>query len=150
VSLRRVVVTGIGAVALGGTGREAFWERIVSGRPAIRRISRFDPSPYRSRVAAECYFDPSAAGLTPREVRRCDRYAQFALAASAEAVADSGLGFSPASREDRDAIGVCLGTAVGATTTLEKEYVVASDGGRRWDVDADHCMPFLYRAMHRS
>src|SRR5687767_11220233 len=88
---RRVVVTGIGGVAPGGPGREAFWERITSGKPAIRRISLFDATEYRSRIAAECDFDPAAAGLTPQEVRRCDRFTQFALAASDEALADAAL-----------------------------------------------------------
>ena len=62
---RRVVVTGIGVVAPGGTGREAFWELITAGRPATRRITLFDPSRFRSRIAAEGDFDPVAAGLTP-------------------------------------------------------------------------------------
>jgi len=144
---RRVVVTGVGAVAPGGVGREAFWARITGGRPAIRRITRFDPAEYRSRIAAECDFDPVAAGLTPQEIRRNDRFAQFALAASAEALGDSGLRVE---EEDPDRIGVSLGTAVGATVTLEDEYVVASDAGRHWEVDPGHGMPFLYRAMHPS
>ncbi|MFE2427331.1 beta-ketoacyl-[acyl-carrier-protein] synthase family protein [Streptomyces sp. NPDC059373] len=144
---RRVVVTGVGAVAPGGVGREAFWDRIVGGRPAIRRISRFDPTEYRSPIAAECDFDPVAAGLTPQEIRRNDRFAQFALAASAEALLDSGL---RTEEEDCERIGVSLGTAVGATVTLEDEYVVASDHGRHWEVDPGHGMPFLYRAMHPS
>ncbi|WP_407645927.1 beta-ketoacyl synthase N-terminal-like domain-containing protein [Actinacidiphila oryziradicis] len=56
------MVTGIGVIAPGGVGREAFWERITGGRPAVRRISRFDPSEYRSRIATECDFDrPSQA-----------------------------------------------------------------------------------------
>jgi minimal PKS ketosynthase (KS/KS alpha) len=141
---RRVVVTGIGAVAPGGVGREAFWQRVTGGRPAVRRISRFDPAPYRSRVAAEADFDPAAAGLSPREIRRNDRHAQFALAASAEALDDSRLDLAAV---DTERIGVSLGTAVGSTITLEDEYVVASDAGREWEVDPGHGMPFLHRAM---
>jgi minimal PKS ketosynthase (KS/KS alpha) len=145
---RRAVVTGIGVIAPGGVGREAFWERITGGRPAVRRISRFDPSEYRSRIAAECDFDPAESGLTPQEVRRNDRFAQFALAACAEALSDSGIVLDGGrTTEDTDRIGVSLGSAVGATITLEDEYVVASDGGARWEADADHGTPFLYRAM---
>jgi minimal PKS ketosynthase (KS/KS alpha) len=145
---RRAVVTGIGVIAPGGVGREAFWERITGGRPAVRRISCFDPAEYRSRIAAECDFDPAEAGLTPQEVRRNDRFAQFALATSAEALSDSGIVLDgDRTTEDTDRIGVSLGTAVGATITLEDEYVVASDGGARWEVDADHGTPFLHRAM---
>ncbi|HEX2314449.1 MAG TPA: beta-ketoacyl-[acyl-carrier-protein] synthase family protein [Thermomonospora sp.] len=142
--MRRTVVTGIGVVAPGGRDREEFWRRIVSGRPAVARIRAFDPAPFRSQVAAECDFDPAAYGLTPREVRRNDRFAQLAIAAADEAFADGGL--DPAAvRPERT--GVSLGSATGAAYTLEREYVVASDGGRDWVVDARHLMPFLHRAL---
>ncbi|WP_131747165.1 beta-ketoacyl-[acyl-carrier-protein] synthase family protein [Frankia sp. Cppng1_Ct_nod] len=141
---RRVAVTGVGVVAPGGVTREAFWSSLTEGRTATRRITFFDPSPFRSRVAAECDFDPSAAGLSPRQIRRSDRYIQFALAAAAEAVTDSGIVFDEATA---DATGVAMGTAVGATTALETEYVVASDAGREWLVDPDHAAPFLYQAL---
>jgi minimal PKS ketosynthase (KS/KS alpha) len=142
--MRRSVVTGIGVVAPGGSGRDAFWSLISSGRPAIRRISFFDPSPFRSQIAAECDFDPVAAGLTASERQRTDRYVQFALAASIEALADSGLGTD---EETRQRTGVVLGSAVGGTTALEREYVVASDSGAEWLVDHSRTMPFLYQAL---
>ncbi|GIG92080.1 beta-ACP synthase [Plantactinospora endophytica] len=129
-------------VAPGGGSREEFWQRIVDGRPAIRRISRFDPEPFRSQIAAECDFDPAASGLTPREVRRTDRFVQLALVAADEAVADAELG-----GVDRDRLGVSLGTAVGSTIRLEDEYVVASDHGRNWVVDHRHALPFLYQSL---
>jgi minimal PKS ketosynthase (KS/KS alpha) len=131
-------------MAPGGLGREAFWERITSGRPAIRQISSFNPAPFRSRVAAECDFDAAHWALTPREVRRNDRFALLAMAAADEAVADSGLEL-PA--PDAHRIGVSLGSAVGATIRLEEEYVVASDGGQNWMVDAAHRRPFLYQSL---
>ncbi|MEI5006932.1 beta-ketoacyl-[acyl-carrier-protein] synthase family protein [Streptomyces sp. NPDC058423] len=141
---RRAVVTGIGVIAPGGSGREEFWDRITSGKSAIRTVTCFDPGPFRSRIAAECDFVPSEHGLTPREIRRNDRFAQFALAAAAEAVEDSGIDLAAA---DTDRIGVTLGSAVGASITLEDEYVVASDHGREWEVDPQHTMPFLYQAL---
>ncbi|WP_019544135.1 beta-ketoacyl-[acyl-carrier-protein] synthase family protein [Streptomyces sulphureus] len=141
---RRVVVTGLGLVAPGGADREAFWERITSGRTATRRITAFDPSAFRSRIAAECDFDAEAAGLSPKETRRSDRYVQFALAATAEALADSGLDPDDALRERT---GVTLGSAVGGTLALEQEFVVASDSGREWLVDPDFTSPFLYQAL---
>ncbi|MGW1955708.1 beta-ketoacyl-[acyl-carrier-protein] synthase family protein [Streptomyces sp. NPDC001920] len=141
---RRAVVTGIGVIAPGGVGREEFWDRVVSGKSAIRTITSFDPSPFRSRIAAECDFDPAERGLTPREIRRTDRFAQFALASAAEAVEDSGLDLGVA---DTERVGVCLGSAVGASITLEEEYVVVSDHGREWEVDPRHAMPFLYQAL---
>ncbi|MEU5311963.1 beta-ketoacyl-[acyl-carrier-protein] synthase family protein [Streptomyces sp. NPDC021562] len=138
---RRVVVTGIGAVAPGGSTREDFWARIVSGKPATRRVTFFDASEYRSQVAAEADFDPVVAGLTPQEIRRNDRYGQFALVAGSEAVADAGLDTGAWNGERA---GVLLGSAVGATMRLEDEYVVLSDHGRRWEVDGRYAMPFMY------
>ena len=141
---RRSVVTGIGVVAPGGGSREEFWNRIIDGKPAIRRISSFDPTPFRSQIAAECDFDPAAAGLTPREVRRMDRFVQLAIVSADEAVRDAGL--DPAV-VDTNRVGVSLGSAVGATIRLEDEYVVASDRGRDWVVDHRHAQPFLYQSL---
>ncbi|MGJ6961330.1 beta-ketoacyl-[acyl-carrier-protein] synthase family protein [Streptosporangium sp. G11] len=142
--MRRVVVTGIGVIAPGGVGREEFWNRIVDGKPAVRRVTAFDPSPFRSQVAAEVDFDPAGHGLTPREVRRMDRFVQLAVACADEAVADSGLDLGAA---DPERAGVSLGSAVGATITLEEEYVVASDRGTDWEVDHRHLKPFLYQSL---
>src|SRR3954454_22933143 len=119
--MRRSAVTGIGVVAPGGTTRETFWDRITSGKTATRRVTLFDPSSFRSQIAAECDFDPVAGGLTPREIRRMDRYVQFATAAGIEAMADSGIELS---EEELERTGVVMGTAVGGTTSLENEYVV--------------------------
>lgn len=141
---RRTAVTGIGVVAPGGATRDRFWATVTAGRSATRRITFFDPAPFRSQVAAECDFDPVAAGLTPRERRRADRYVQFALAAAAEALADSGLELTD---ETRERTGVVLGSAVGGTMALEREYVVASDSGADWLVDPDCTAPFLYQAL---
>ncbi|MFI6493622.1 beta-ketoacyl-[acyl-carrier-protein] synthase family protein [Streptomyces sp. NPDC050564] len=138
---RRVVITGIGVVAPGGTGTKAFWDLITSGRTATGRISFFDPAPFRSQVAAECTFDPVQQGLTPREVRRMDRATQFAVVGAREAVHDSGLDFGA---PDPARIGVTIGSAVGATMGLEEEYVVLSDSGRKWLVDNSYGVPHLY------
>ncbi|WP_433493361.1 beta-ketoacyl-[acyl-carrier-protein] synthase family protein [Micromonospora sp. CA-248089] len=141
---RRTVVTGIGVVAPGGATRDRFWKTITEGRTATRRISFFDPSPFRSQIAAECDFDPDAAGITLAERQRADRYVQFALACSAEALADSGLTLTDAQRERA---GVVLGTAVGGTMALEQEYVRVSDSGRQWLVDHALGGAYLYQAL---
>jgi minimal PKS ketosynthase (KS/KS alpha) len=143
-SPRRTVVTGIGVVAPGGTTRDQFWAAITAGRTATRRITLFDPSPFRSQIAGECDFDAAAAGLTVPERRRTDRYVQFALAASIEALTDSGLRTDEATSQRA---GVVLGSAVGGTTALEREYVVASDSGAEWLVDHDRTTPYLYQAL---
>jgi minimal PKS ketosynthase (KS/KS alpha) len=142
---RRTAITGVGVVAPGGTSRKAFWACVTDGRTATRRITFFDPSPFRSQVAAECDFDPAAAGLSPRQLRRADRYVQFGLVCAAEAIEDSGLELDD--ERLREQTGVVMGTAVGGTTALEAEYVVASDSGRRWLVDPHCTTPFLYEAL---
>lgn len=142
--MRRAAVTGIGVVAPGGVTREAFWEMITAGRTATRRITLFDPSAFRSQIAAECDFDAKAAGLTDQEIRRQDRYIRFALAAGIEAMADSGLDLDAL---DHDRLAVAMGSAVGGTTGLEDEYVVVSDHGEKWLVDPEYAMPFVYQAL---
>ena len=141
---RRAVITGVGVVAPGGVGREAFWEQLTAGRTATRRVSLFDPSGFRSQIAAEADFDPEAAGLTARQIRRMDRAAQFAVVCAREAVADSGLDLAAVAPE-RVAVG--LGSAVGCTMGLEEEYVLLSDGGKDWLVDHSYGVPHLYGYM---
>ncbi|MFV2088246.1 beta-ketoacyl-[acyl-carrier-protein] synthase family protein [Micromonospora sp. LOL_021] len=141
---RRAVITGVGVVAPGGIGREPFWQLLTEGRTATRTITLFDPSGYRSRIAAECDFDARAAGLSAQQIRRMDRAAQFATVAAREAVADAGLrldGVEP------QRLTVSVGSAVGCTMGLEQEYAVLSDDGRRWLVDADYRVPQLYGYM---
>ncbi|MBV2365261.1 beta-ketoacyl-[acyl-carrier-protein] synthase family protein [Streptomonospora nanhaiensis] len=138
---RRVVITGLGAVAPGGSDADAFWRLLVEGRTATRPITLFDPAGLRCRIAAECDFDPAAHGLTPLEVRRMDRTAQLAVAAAKEALADSGLAAAPA---DPDRTGVSIGSAVGNTIRMEEEYAAVSDGGRGWLVDWRYAVPYSY------
>ncbi len=138
---RRAVITGVGVVAPGGLGRDAFWELLVAGRTATRTITLFDASRFRSRMAAEVDFDPFAAGLSAREVRRMDRAAQFAVVSAREAVRDSGVDLEAV---DPGRIGVSIGSAVGCTIGLEQEYQVLSDGGRHWLVDHTYGVPQLY------
>ncbi|MFF2660129.1 beta-ketoacyl-[acyl-carrier-protein] synthase family protein [Kitasatospora sp. NPDC058032] len=146
-SRRRVAVTGIGVVAPGGVGVPAFWDLLTAGRTATRGITLFDPAGFRSRIAAECDFDPAAHGLGPDDVRRADRYVQFAMVAADEAIADAGLDLAA---EDPWRIAVSLGTAVGGTTRLEHDYALVSAGGARWDVDHRLAEPQLHRAFAPS
>jgi act minimal PKS ketosynthase (KS/KS alpha) len=138
---RRVVITGIEVIAPGGMGKKEFWELLTSGRTATRTISVFDPTPFRSQIAAECDFDPQTAGLTPREIRRMDRAAQFASVCARDCLLDSGLALG---QLDPTRLGVSVGSAVGATTSLEQEYLVLSDSGREWFVDPAHLSPYMY------
>ncbi|MGW5879038.1 beta-ketoacyl-[acyl-carrier-protein] synthase family protein [Nocardiopsis terrae] len=138
---RRVVITGIGVVAPGGRNTKEFWDLLTSGRTATRAVSLFDATPFRSRIAAECDFDPRAEGLSEHQAHRMDRAAQLAVVAARQALADSGFE-PPPGRPHRT--GVTIGTAVGATMSLDTEYSVVSDGGTRWLVDHEHAVPNLY------
>jgi minimal PKS ketosynthase (KS/KS alpha) len=138
---RRVVMTGIGVRAPGGAGTKEFWDLLTSGRTATRRISFFDPSPFRSQVAAEVDFDAELEGFTPRETRRMDRATQFAVACTRDAVADSGLDLAAG---DPHRLGVSLGSAVASATSLESEYLVMSDAGRLPVVDPGYLSPHMF------
>lgn len=141
---RRVAITGIGVIAPGGVGAKSFWSLLTEGRTATRRISFFDASRFRSQVAAEADFDPEEHGLTPHEVRRMDRAAQFAVVAAREAMADSGVPFADL---DPHRMGVTIGSAVGATTGLDQEYRAVSDGGQLELVDHHYAVPHLYNYL---
>jgi minimal PKS ketosynthase (KS/KS alpha) len=138
---RRVVITGIGVRAPGGRNTKEFWELISSGTTATRTISLFDASAFRSQIAGECDFEPAAEGLTPQEARRMDRVAQLAVAAAREALADSELG---PGELDPYRTGVTLGSAIGSTMSLDREYNVLSDGGRHWLVSHEYAIPHLF------
>jgi minimal PKS ketosynthase (KS/KS alpha) len=140
-SPRVAAVTGLGVVAPGGIGIRAFWSLLTEGRSATRALSLFDAAGYRSRIAAECDFDPAALGLDAAAADRMDRATQFAVVSAREALADSGLDLAtlPADR-----VGTAIGNAVGCTTRLEEHYVNATERGRHWLVDPSHSVPFLY------
>src|SRR5919202_235352 len=88
---QRVVITAIGAITPIGSGVDGLWAGVLRGASAVRRLTRFDPSPFRSQLAAEIDdFDPGAY-LEPRRARRLDRYSQLAVAASLQALAGGGL-----------------------------------------------------------
>ncbi|WP_405582900.1 beta-ketoacyl-[acyl-carrier-protein] synthase family protein [Streptomyces sp. NBC_01092] len=141
---RRVVITGMEVLAPGGIGTKNFWSLLSEGRTATRGITFFDPSPFRSRVAAEIDFDPEEHGLSPQEVRRMDRAAQFAVVAARGAVADSGI---EVEEYDPYRVGVTIGSAVGATMGLDEEYRIVSDGGRLDLVDHAYAVPHLYNYL---
>ncbi len=138
---RRVAITGIGVIAPGGVGVKEFWTLLSNGQTATRGITFFDASSFRSRVAGEIDFDPEAHGLSPQDVRRMDRAAQFAVVTATEALLDSGLRDTEV---DPERTGVTVGSAVGATMALDREYRVVSDGGRLDLVNHNYAVPHLY------
>ncbi|GAA3632164.1 beta-ketoacyl-[acyl-carrier-protein] synthase family protein [Microlunatus ginsengisoli] len=137
---RRVAITGIGVRAPGGATTKDFWELIASGTTATRTISQFDAAGFRSRIAAECDFDPVAEGLSTQEIRRMDRVAQLAVAATREALADGRI----EGEFDPERTGVSIGSAIGSTISLDREYQVLSNDGRQWLVDHRYASPHLW------
>jgi 3-oxoacyl-[acyl-carrier-protein] synthase II len=125
---RRVVITGIGPVTPIGIGKDAFWEGLRAARSAVRRVTRFDPSPFRSHVAAEVDgFDP-ALWIDPRRAKRLDRCSLFSLAAARLALADAGIELD---HEDPDRVGAMMGTALGGVSYAEQEHAKYIQGGLR-------------------
>ncbi len=123
---RRVVITGMGVVAPNGIGIQNFWDSLVHGRSAVRRITRFDASSYPSQIAAEVSdFDPTDY-MDPKTAKRLGRFAQFALAASIEAIEDSKIDFDS---EDSYRIGVFIGTGIGGGDIIEAQNAIFFEKG---------------------
>ena len=123
---RRVVVTGIGCVTPIGTGADGLWDGLRARRSAVRTITRFDPTPFRSRIAAEIPdFRPEDV-LDARRARRYDRFSQFAVVSSQQALGAAGLDLA---KEDRDRIGVMMGSALGGVAFAEAQVGAYAQGG---------------------
>ncbi len=118
---KRVVITGLGVVTSLGSDLQTFWKNIVSGVSGISAISRWDASKYDCRIAGEIKDFQPQQYIAPKEVRRTDRYTQFTVAASKLAVTDSGLDLIG---ENRDRIGVIIGSGIGGIETLETQTEV--------------------------
>jgi len=126
--LRRVVVTGIGAITPIGTGADQLWMGLRGARSAVQCVTRFDPTPFKSRIAAQVNDFVPTDHLEERRARRLDRFGQFSVAATRLALADSEVDLA---REDRDTIGAMMGTALGGVAFAEAQYPAFLRGGPR-------------------
>lgn len=126
---RRVVVTGIGLITPIGNDKESFWESLIQGKGGVGRITRIDPTPFPTQIAAEVKgFDPERY-IDRKDLRHMDLFSQFAIGAAVQAIEDSGLDFD---QEDRDRIGVIVGSGIGGMYIFEEEVrVIDSKGPRR-------------------
>jgi 3-oxoacyl-[acyl-carrier-protein] synthase II len=113
---RRVVVTGLGLITPIGCGVEPFWEGLRAGRSAVGSVTRFDPAPFRTRVAAEVDGFVGSDWFDGRQAKRVDRCSQFTVAAARLALGDAGLDLS---REEPDRCGAMMGTALGGVSHAE-------------------------------
>ena len=116
--MRRVVITGLGAITPIGIGVEAFWASLLDGRSGVAAVDKFDCSEISTRIAAEVKDFDSLAYVDKKEARRMDRFTQFAVAATKQAIADSGLEITP---EIAPRVGTMIGSGIGGLATLEEE-----------------------------
>jgi 3-oxoacyl-[acyl-carrier-protein] synthase II len=125
---RRVVITGIGAITPIGIGVAGLWAGLQRGESAVREITRFDPAPFRTRIAAQVDDFHATDHIEERKARRIDRFGQFSVAASRMALADAEIDLQ---KEDRDRVGVMMGTALGGIGMAEAQHGRYVEGGIR-------------------
>ena len=125
---RRIVVTGLGALTPLGNSLKESWDGAVAGKSGIGLITRFDASPYTSRIAGELKgFDPTQY-VEKKEIRRYDNFAIYALATGQMLMQDAALTITP---EIAERVGVLIGTGMGGIKTLEDEVNVLHQSGPR-------------------
>ena len=127
-SKRRVVITGIGPITPIGTTRDGFMSGLRRERSAVRSLTRFDPSQFRSHNAAEVNDFVASDHLESKRAKRLDRFAQFSVVGAQMALADANLDLS---RENRERIGANMGTALGGVSYAEGQLGVYLQQGLR-------------------
>jgi 3-oxoacyl-[acyl-carrier-protein] synthase II len=128
VERRRVVVTGIGAITPIGLEKSGLWDGLLRRKSAVRSITRFDPSIFRSRNAAEINDYVPTDHLDQKRAKRLDRFAQFSVVAARMALEDAEIDLA---REDRDRVGSMMGTALGGIAYAEGQLANFLAGGLR-------------------
>lgn len=131
--LKRVVVTGLGAVTPLGNDVQTTWKNALDGVSGAGPITQFDPSKFKTQFACEVKDFDISKYLDRKEARKCDRYTQLAIGASEEAILDSGLVFD---NEDRDRIGVLFSSGIGGIKTFDDEvgnYYVNREMGPKFN-----------------
>src|SRR3989304_10110287 len=123
---RRVVVTGLGAVTALSCRVEELWTCICNGESGVGLITRFDASQFRSRIGGEITNFSTEGYIEPKEVKKFDRFVQYAYVGGVDAVTDSGIDFS---KEDPWRCGVILGSGIGGLETIEIQHQRLLDKG---------------------
>ena len=124
--MKRVVVTGLGAVTPIGIGVDNFWNGIKEGKVGISTINKFDPTDYKAKVAGQIDDFDAKEYMDPKTAKRMDRFCQLAVVASNEAVKDAGLDME---KEDPYAVGISIGSGIGGLEITEKESQKLKDKG---------------------
>lgn len=124
----RVVVTGYGVVSPVGNDVDTFWESLITGKSGVGLITAFDTTEYPVKIAAEVKNFNPADYMDRKEIKRTDRFVQFAIAASRMAIERAGLEIND---ENRNRVGVYIGSGIGGLTTLEEQHRILLEKGPR-------------------
>jgi len=135
---RRVVITGMGAVSSFGCGADTLWSSIKQGKSGISRIERIDVSDLPTQVGAEVRDFDANQFVEKKEVKRLDRFTQYALAATKMAVEEAKIDFAAV---DKERIGVIIGTGIGGIETIENQHSLLLEKG------TSRISPFLVPMM---
>ncbi|HEX30412.1 TPA: beta-ketoacyl-[acyl-carrier-protein] synthase II, partial [Candidatus Poribacteria bacterium] len=126
--MERVVITGIGVVTPIGSGKDKFWDALCKGENGIDRLTKFDPTPFRSQMAGEVKdFDPIQF-MDPKDVRRLPTFIQFAMGCAAMAKEDAGLNLGSL---DLTRVGVSVGSGIGGIEVIEEQHRILLEKGPR-------------------
>ena len=118
----RVVVTGLGVISPLGNDVPTSWQALKEGKSGVGVLTSFDASQFDSRIAGEVKgFDLGLYGMSAKDTRRTDKFVHYAVACSKQAITDAGLDLE---KEDRDRIGVLIGSGIGSLYIIEKEHKV--------------------------
>lgn len=135
---KRVVITGLGCVTPIGNNKEDFWKNIKAGVCGIDNVTRFDASTFQTQIAGEVKdFNPEEY-INKKEIKRLDKFTQYAIAASKMAVEDAKLNLDSI---NKDRMGVIIGTGIGGVETIEQQHKILLDKGNK------RVSPFLVPMM---
>ena len=126
--MRRIVVTGLGLVTPVGHTVDETWENIVAGRSGVSAIDTFDASGFASRIGAAVKNFDLSPYMPPKEVRKTDSFIHYGIAAAKQAFSDSGLEVTD---ENRERIGIAIGSGIGGLPGIEKGHESFLSGGPR-------------------
>ena len=123
--MKRVVVTGLGVVTALGNEPERFFASLCEGKSGVGKLTLFDPSPFPTQIASEVKELELSKYLSPKEIRRMDRFTHFAIYAAEEALNDAGL----KEENNRDKWGVIMGSGIGGLMTIENQHSILLEKG---------------------
>ncbi len=124
---KRVVITGLGIISPVGNDVSSFWQALKEGRSGVGRITSFDATKFDSRIAGEVKgFDAAFFGMSSKDTKRMDKFSQYAVAAAKQAITHSGLNLD---KEDRERIGVIVGSGIGSLYTIEEQHKIMLEKG---------------------